>query len=689
MLTPSHGGNIRAMAALSGHDPAHPDKLLDFSVNVRPTGPPEYLIAALWRAMNDLTAYPDPHADAAASAIAGHLGLAEKNIRPGNGSNALIHALAPLLRARLATDHRPVQVHILEPAFSEYAKAFSAFNLHHHIVPPHAQFDPDALFGEAGKIQGIFIAANPGNPSGRFVSPEVWVRLITARPDIFFVLDEAFIEYMEHGSVIPLLRAKGEHWPANVLVLRSLTKFHAIPGLRVGYAVGPAPLLADLKAATPEWAMNTLALAAIHAVMKFPHAPAANNEVETDARQTREANARNREHLSSLLNALPGVETVPSTANYVLFRVSGTPAPDQLAVRLARETGILLRDCANYPGLEGSRNEHWFRAAVRLEADHERLAHGLAAILEVDQTRLAHGPAALGRMSRRKLPPALMIQGATSDAGKSVLAAAFCRIFHQDGFSVAPFKSQNMSLYGGAAGVDAQGRPLEMARAQIMQAQAAKLAPDVRMNPVMLKPCSNTGSHVVVLGKDTGHMDARAYIEARHRLWPRITQTYDDLAAEHDIMVLEGAGSPAEINLKHGDVVNMAMARHAQAKVILAGDIDRGGLYAAFLGTFLTFSPEERTLLLGFAVNRFRGDESLLAPAHDWLLQRTGKPVLGVVPHITPLGLPEEDSLSGVGNTGATLLPEDVDAALDRLADVVRRSFDLKRLYQELALVQS
>ncbi|MGE4296979.1 MAG: cobyric acid synthase [Desulfovibrionaceae bacterium] len=239
------------------------------------------------------------------------------------------------------------------------------------------------------------------------------------------------------------------------------------------------------------------------------------------------------------------------------------------------------------------------------------------------------------------LPPALMFQGTCSNAGKSVLTAAMCRILLRDGFRVAPFKAQNMSLN---SFVTPDGR--ELGRAQATQAAACRLEPDARMNPVLLKPTSDVGSQVIVMGKPVGNMRVAEYLRYKPQAFARVTEAYASLAAEHEVMVLEGAGSPAEINLKSHDIVNMAMAAHAGAKVVLVGDIDRGGVFAALVGTMELLDPAERALVAGFVLNRFRGDASLLDPALDFTTRRTGKPFFGVVPHITDLGLPEEDSVS-------------------------------------------
>ncbi|QJT11427.1 cobyric acid synthase CobQ [Oceanidesulfovibrio marinus] len=234
-----------------------------------------------------------------------------------------------------------------------------------------------------------------------------------------------------------------------------------------------------------------------------------------------------------------------------------------------------------------------------------------------------------------------MFQGTCSNAGKSVLAAAFCRMLRQDGFRVAPFKAQNMSLN---SFVTADG--LEMGRAQVTQAQAAGLEPDVRMNPVLLKPSSDVGSQVIVMGKPVGTMRVGEYVRYKPTAFQAAQRAYDSLAAESDVIVLEGAGSPAEINLKAHDIVNMAMAQYAGAAVVLVGDIDRGGVFASLVGTMELLEPEERELVAGYVLNKFRGDASLLTPAYEFMQQRTGRTVLGVVPHSDALGLPEEDSVS-------------------------------------------
>jgi adenosylcobyric acid synthase len=234
---------------------------------------------------------------------------------------------------------------------------------------------------------------------------------------------------------------------------------------------------------------------------------------------------------------------------------------------------------------------------------------------------------------------AIMIQGCTSNAGKSYLAAALCRILADKGYRVAPFKAQNMS---NNAGVTPAG--LEMGRAQLVQARAARVTPDVRMNPVLLKPEADTRSQVVLLGRADSDLTALPWRERKPRLWPHVQGALHSLLAEYEVVVIEGAGSPAEVNLKGSDIVNMRVAREAQAAVLLAADIDRGGAFAHLLGTWHCLEPAERALLRGFVLNRFRGDARLLAPGPEWLHAQTGVPTVGVVPMLD-IPLPEEDGL--------------------------------------------
>ena len=234
----------------------------------------------------------------------------------------------------------------------------------------------------------------------------------------------------------------------------------------------------------------------------------------------------------------------------------------------------------------------------------------------------------------------IMIQGTMSGAGKSLLVAGLCRVLAQDGLRVAPFKSQNMALN---SSITAEGA--EMGRAQVVQAEAAGVPPEVAMNPILLKPTNDTGSQVIVNGHVLDTMSARDYFAYKHNLVPDIMRAYNDLASRFDVIVIEGAGSPAEINLKDDDIVNMGMAKMVSSPVLLAGDIDRGGVFAQLLGTLMLLEEDELRHMKGLIVNKFRGDKTILDPGLDILRERSGLPVAGVIPY-TLLDIDDEDSLS-------------------------------------------
>jgi adenosylcobyric acid synthase len=236
---------------------------------------------------------------------------------------------------------------------------------------------------------------------------------------------------------------------------------------------------------------------------------------------------------------------------------------------------------------------------------------------------------------------ALMFLGTGSDVGKSVLAAAFCRIFKNAGYRVAPFKAQNMALNSFITPQHG-----EMGRAQVVQAEAAGIEPHVDMNPILLKPTSQMGSQVIVLGRVVGNFSAREYYEYKKELVPIVRAAFERLSSKNDIVVLEGAGSAVELNLKEHDLVNMAMAEIADAKCILVGDIDRGGIFASLLGSISLLQPAERDRVIGFIVNKLRGDPRLFEDGVQILESHSGVPVFGVVPYFNDISLPEEDSVA-------------------------------------------
>ena len=254
----------------------------------------------------------------------------------------------------------------------------------------------------------------------------------------------------------------------------------------------------------------------------------------------------------------------------------------------------------------------------------------------------------------------LMIQGTASGVGKTVLTAALCRLLARAGYRVAPFKSQNMALN---AAVTPDGR--EIGRAQAAQAEAAGIEPSVDMNPILLKPEGDDRSQVVVAGVPRGSFAFADYRRLRVELFGLVEASLDRLRRDHDLVIIEGAGSPAEINLNDGEIVNMRIARLADAPVVLVGDIDRGGVFAAFVGTLALLEPADRDRVQAFVINKFRGNPALLTGGLDVLAARTGRPVLGVVPYLDDVPVAAEDSLDLDGRRGA--VRADIDVAVVRI----------------------
>lgn len=581
-----HGGDVRRLSEDAG---IAPEELLDFSANINPLGPPDWMRRVVSAHLSETAHYPDPHCTALLRAAATRYETPVEEIVAGNGSSELLYALPRVLDC-----HRVV---IVVPCYSDYRRAAERAGLEVRTV---------ADLEQLGDAASLVLLGQPNNPTGRCFDTTRLRALAASYPRAWFVIDEAFADFVEGLDRLTHQR------PPNVIVLLSATKNYAIPGLRLGLAIADAPVAEKLRDALPPWSVNSLAQAVGTAALRD----------EEYLKRSRKQVAAWREQLAAWLAETPGIRVFPSQANFLLACVDRDAC--ELSARLLRR-GIAIRVCDNFEGLDA----RYFRVAVRTAEENARLA---AAIRD----EVGGAPA----IATHRPTPAIMFQGTSSNAGKSVLAAGLCRILLQDGFRVAPFKAQNMSLN---SFVTRDG--LEMGRAQVVQAQACRRDPDVRMNPILLKPNSDTGSQVVLRGRPVGNMEALDYFRYKAAAFEKVKQCYDELAAENDAVVLEGAGSPAEVNLKAHDIVNMTMARHASAPVLLVGDIDRGGVFASFVGCMEVFTERERAQVAGFVVNKFRGRLDLLGDAMDYVLEHTGKPVLGVVPFLRELGLPEEDSV--------------------------------------------
>ncbi len=599
-----HGGTIHAVIRQAGDGQRD---IIDFSANINPLGAPDWLRPLVSRELTNLQHYPDPEYPEFIAALAEVHGVDQAMVVPGNGSTELLYVLPRILPCRRAL--------IPVPSYSDYRRACSLAGLAVELFSLNEADDFRLdLVQLAARIEDgdLIILASPNNPTGSLLAASEIIALAEAFPNNFFLIDEAFLDFID-GAISVAGRA------ANILTLHSMTKFYAIPGLRLGYGIFPAPIAEQMRAAMPPWTINQLAQAV--------GCRALSDHLYQE--QSRALCRELRQALHTELAAFPTLKVYAGAANYLLLRLPVGESVLDLAGRMLAE-GILIRCCDNYPGLD----QRYFRLAVRTEEENDRLLQALAKVLGVPPRREKS-------LRRSAKTPALMFQGTSSNAGKSILTAALCRILLQDGVRVAPFKAQNMSLN---SGVTRLGE--EMGRAQVVQAQAAKIDADVRMNPILLKPNSDTGSQIIVCGHPVGNMSVDKYTSYKPEAWPQVCRCYDSLADEYQAIILEGAGSPGEVNLKHDDLVNMKMARYAKAPVLLVGDIDRGGVYASFVGTMEVLAEWERRLVAGFVVNRFRGQASLLASAHRYLREHCDREVFGVVPYIHNLGLPEEDSVS-------------------------------------------
>jgi cobyric acid synthase CobQ/L-threonine-O-3-phosphate decarboxylase len=720
-----HGGDLTTAAALFGKPEGG---FLDFSSNMNPFGPPEAvgrLLAEKWR---ELARYPDPASRGLIRAIARACGVPEECVVAGNGAAELID-LAVRVRA-------PRAAGIVRPSFSEYEEAVrkAGGDIVDILLRKEDGFAlREETVRQAAERTDLLIIGHPNNPTGRLADPELLKRL--ARSGKRIIVDEAFIDFVPDEEAVSLIRLAAE--TEGLAVIRSLTKFYAIPGARLGFMVASPEFIRAVRMLQVPWSVNAAAQWIGEAVL----------EEREYAERTRRWLADERPWLAARLESV-GLTVYPSDANFLLVSIPSAYGADAKQLQQAMgEKGVLIRDASLFPGLDPS----YFRLAVRTRAENEAMLECLVASLEAIKSEAASGgrrrtpepasadngekrsdaanlsneadpsaaspanemrtadadtasPAAnpapganqgseqMARTASRiqaleqaeeRLAPTIMLQGTSSDVGKSVMAAALCRIFTQDGLKTAPFKSQNMSLN---SYVTPDGK--EIGRAQGMQADACRIPASTDMNPILLKPSKDMVAQVVVHGKPLRDYDARAYRETYLPTAESIVrEALGRLRRRYDVVVIEGAGSPAEVNLKDRDIVNMRLAGWADAPVILVADIDKGGVFASIVGTMEILTPEERERVKGFIINKFRGDVSLLKPGLDWLEQRTGKPVLGVIPYLREIGLEDEDSASLDDKTrhqsaGSRSGPGQVDIAVIRLPRISNFT-DFDPLFEE------
>ncbi|WP_426449187.1 cobyric acid synthase [Paenibacillus sp. S-38] len=658
-----HGGDLETAAEKYGRPPG---AFVDYSSNMNPFGPPAAVGHILRTRWQEAAAYPDPAARELTRRLAAKHGVDPACILVGNGAAELIDLAVRVLR--------PAVTGLARPSFKEYEDAVRKTGGTVRDIPLREEhgfeLQLEDLEAAAPHCDLLFLGS-PNNPTGRLLPQAVREKL--ALGALAAVVDEAFLDFLPEEEELSLAAAAAGS--PYLIVLRSMTKFYAIPGLRLGYAVAHPDRIRAMKELQVPWSVNAFAQWIGAAVL----------EDRSYARRTLEWLPGARAELLAGLRQL-GVLAWDSDTNYVLCSLRALGWTGRRLQEAMGRRGILIRDASLFPGLDDS----FVRLAVKLPETNWRLLAVLAEVFAEKQQRERSGaaavtggaahaqeaafavkpaagryagglaaagpsavkPAADGPLSTaggtvaavpsRRRGSVVMLQGTASDVGKSLLTAALCRILLQDGRRVAPFKSQNMSLN---SYVTPDGK--EIGRAQGMQADACRIPATTDMNPILLKPKKDMVAQVVVHGKPYQDLDARTY---RERYLPEaegvVKEALERLRTVHDVVLIEGAGSPAEVNLKDRDIVNMRLAGWADAPVLLVADIDRGGVFASLVGTLEILTPEERARVRGFVINKFRGDVTLLKPGVDWLEARTGIPVLGVIPYLPQLGLEDEDSAS-------------------------------------------
>lgn len=656
----------------------------DMSVNVNPCRIPESVKTAINAAVEHADRYPDPYCSELVNMISEKYNVRKSHIVCGNGADELIYNYA----SAIAGQGKSKKALIYEPSFAEYERSLSANGVEvaHHILSEKNEFeicDEDIIEDEIKSSDVIYLCM-PSNPAGKKIAENTLERIL----DICkcygtrCFLDMCFYELTEEYSASYVSRLVEKY---DILTcLFAFTKTFAIPGVRLGYLIsGDERLARRIREFQPMWNVSSLAQAAGVACEK------SGDYLEASVKLIAKERYFLAEQLEKCVDRVYGSE-----ANYILFY------DENISGKKLAERGIKLRDCSDYHGL----GKGYYRTCVGTHEENEELISAIRDIkgtscnsnkdsecvekrvddsidrsciyekeiqklgnITVDRKILYRENYESKMISHTKVEVEgktnqwtkgvnnqnirqeenhthtarnIMIQGTMSNAGKSLLCAALCRIFKQDGYRVAPFKSQNMALN---SYITKDG--LEMGRAQVVQAEAAGVEPSVYMNPVLLKPTTDVGSQVIVNGKSIGNMKAAEYFKYKKKLVPDIMEAYDRLAKDNDIIIIEGAGSPAEINLKSEDIVNMGLARMVDAPVLLVGDIDLGGVFAQLYGTVNLLEKDEADRIKGYVINKFRGDVSLLKDGTDQMSDMLGKPCLGVVPYMH-IDIDDEDSLS-------------------------------------------
>jgi len=598
-----HGGNLSEIL----HDlnlPLDTQIKYDFSVNLNPLGFPYQLEKKIYSNLDKLIInYPEIFATCAEQTIAEYEMVNCENIIVGNGATEIFDLIFYALK--------PKKVLIPTPTYSGYCEACEKYN---SLITYADKFYFNENFNDLNRLIiknniDLVILGNPNNPTGKLLSKNIILDFIK-KSNAFFIIDESFIDWTDKKET--LLSYKPIE---NLIVVKSLTKFYSIAGLRVGFGYSSKKMIEKMRSVQINWSMNAFAQVAVQ------------NLYDVDFIKISIENMKVlRESFNKKLALIPYLKIFKSDANFILCKLINTNENSLTLQKKLILNNIFIRSCADVNGLDNS----YFRLAIKSENDNNKFICSLRKILNLEKEQYIE-----------KRAKAIMVVGTASNSGKSVITAGICRLLKNRGYSVAPFKAQNMSLN---SFVTKDGG--EIGRAQVMQAKAACIEPHTDMNPVLLKPLGNSTSQVIINGKAIGNYSAVNYYKMKLKIRQYAFDAYDRLAQKYDYIILEGAGSPTEINLLNEDFVNMRMAEYANAKTILVADIDRGGMFAAIFGTIKLLPRKWQKLFKGIIINKFRGDISLLDSGIKDIEKLVNIPVLGIIKHIENINIEEEDSLA-------------------------------------------
>jgi adenosylcobyric acid synthase len=594
------------------------DDFLDFSVNTNAFWQPPALPPSV-ASRNAVAQYPEADAATLATQLASLYFVDPAHILPTAGAIEALYLATRLFAGKTAL--------LFHPSFADYSRACSASGVQTQSAsllpePP----DIDSTLEQLRSVD-LVILGNPNNPTGRLFPNLAELIAHPRLQKLAWIVDEAFIEFTPAPEQTSLLSTLGK--TQNVLLLRALTKSWSIPGLRLGFLATSNPQWKSrVQSWQPPWPIHGIT----EAWSRLHLSPENQSAMRASLSQLGDIRA----DFAEALNRLPGLKAQNSHANFLLLECASANA--QIIANALGELGILVRLCRGFEGLQSSTH---LRLAVRTRPENERVLAALESLLHPQKS------ASLKRQSPERRMRSISVLGTSSNSGKSWVATALCAWLRRKGLRVAPFKAQNMS---NNSAVTPDGG--EIGRAQAVQAEACRLAPSVRMNPILLKPSGNAGSQLVRLGRAEGHVKAADYYKIIETLWPTVTESLAYWETQCDALVIEGAGSPVELNLMHRDLVNFRPVRHLDSHWLLVADIERGGVFAQAAGTWALTPPEDQSRCMGLIVNKFRGDLSLFADAAKFFAPHFGAPFLGTLPFASQLQPENEDSLSEEPNLG-------------------------------------